>query len=53
MYGGLDKADGEYGGTKGRRWKLDWDQAPQPIQIKLKTLRGVRDKLPGMLVCIT
>ncbi|KAF6026991.1 OFCC1 [Bugula neritina] len=47
MYGNLASADGEYGGSKGKRWKLDWDKAPQPIEIKLKTLRGVRDKLPA------
>lgn len=40
-------ADGTYGGSKGRRWKVDWDKTPQPIQVKLKCLRGVRDKLPG------
>ena len=51
MYGDLSLADGEYGGAKGRRWKLDWVYTPQPIQIKLKSLRGVKDKLPGM--CIT
>lgn len=40
-------ADGQYGGSKGRRWKVDWNRTPQPIQIKLKCLRGVKDKLPG------
>lgn len=47
MYGDLTFADGQYGGSKGRRWKIDWNRAPQPIQIKLKCLRGVKDKLPG------
>nr|XP_002734565.1 PREDICTED: uncharacterized protein LOC100373469 [Saccoglossus kowalevskii] len=47
MYGDLTLADGQYGGSKGRRWKVDWTRTPQPIQIKLKCLRGVRDKLPG------
>lgn len=47
MYGDLSMADGEYGGAKGRRWKLDWDRTPQPVQIKLKCLRGIKDKLPG------
>ncbi|XP_077989963.1 uncharacterized protein LOC144444426 [Glandiceps talaboti] len=47
MYGDLTMADGQYGGSKGRRWKVDWTKTPQPIQIKLKCLRGVRDKLPG------
>jgi len=47
MYGDLIMADGQYGGSKGRRWKVDWNRTPQPIQIKLKCLRGVKDKLPG------
>ncbi|XP_022101493.1 uncharacterized protein LOC110985071 [Acanthaster planci] len=47
MYGDLMMADGQYGGSKGRRWKVDWNRAPQPIQIKLKCLRGVKDKLPA------
>lgn len=46
MYGDLTMADGQYGGSKGRRWKIDWNRTPQPIQIKLKCLRGVKDKLP-------
>ena len=28
---------------------MDWAQAPQPIRIKLKCLRGIRNKLPRML----
>ncbi|VDI72896.1 Hypothetical predicted protein [Mytilus galloprovincialis] len=47
FYGDLMLADGTYGGSKGRRWKVDWDKTPQPIQVKLKCLRGVREKLPG------
>lgn len=47
MYGDLVMADGQYGGSKGRRWKVDWNRTPQPIQIKLKCLRGVKDKLPS------
>ncbi|XP_019628555.1 PREDICTED: uncharacterized protein LOC109473086 [Branchiostoma belcheri] len=46
MYGDLTVADGFYGGSKGRRWKVDWNRAPQPIQIKLQCMRGVKDKLP-------
>lgn len=52
MYGDLSLADGEYGGAKGRRWKLDWERTPQPVQIKLKALRGVKDKLPGEFTSI-
>ncbi|XP_068706194.1 uncharacterized protein [Montipora foliosa] len=47
MYGDLILADGQYGGSKGRRWKVDWNRTPQPIQIKLNCLRGVKDKLPA------
>ena len=50
MYGELVMADGEYGGSKGRRWKVDWNRSPQPIQVKLKCLRGIKDKLPGMIM---
>ncbi|XP_030829615.1 uncharacterized protein LOC582863 isoform X1 [Strongylocentrotus purpuratus] len=54
MYGDLMMADGQYGGSKGRRWKVDWNRAPQPIQIKLKCLRGVKDKLPaGRFILMT
>ena len=38
-YGDLTEAEGHYGGSKGRRWKVDWDKTPQPIQIKLGCLR--------------
>ncbi|CAB3994118.1 partial [Paramuricea clavata] len=47
MYGELVMADGEYGGSKGRRWKVDWNRSPQPVQVKLKCLRGIKDKLPA------
>ena len=47
MYGDLILADSYYGGARGRRWKVDWDRTPQPVQIKLKALRGCKDKLPG------
>ena len=40
-------SDGHYGGSKGRRWKVDWEKTPQPVQIKIRSLRGVKDKLPG------
>lgn len=47
FYGDLMLADGVYGGSQSRRWKVDWNKTPQPIQVKLMSLRGVRDKLPG------
>ena len=47
LYGDLEREHGYYGAIKGRRWKVDWAKAPQPVQIKIKTLRGIRDKLPS------
>ncbi|KAL8561388.1 hypothetical protein ACOMHN_063315 [Nucella lapillus] len=47
FYGDLMTSEGQYGGSRGRRWKVDWNRTPQPIQVKLKCLRGVKDKLPG------
>ena len=41
MYGDLILADSQYGGNNGRRWKVDWNKAPQPVQIKLRCLRGL------------
>ena len=46
-FGDLIEAEGEYGGSKGRRWKVDWNKTPQPIEVKLKCMRGVKDKTPG------
>ena len=34
MFGDLTLADGQYGGAKGRRWKIEWERTPQPVQIK-------------------
>ena len=56
FYGDLMTSEGQYGGSRGRRWKVDWNKTPQPIQVKLKCLRGVKDKLPGQstdLICLT
>ncbi|KAK7489378.1 hypothetical protein BaRGS_00019322 [Batillaria attramentaria] len=47
FYGDLMTSEGQYGGSRGRRWKIDWNKTPQPIQVKLKCLRGVKDKLPA------
>ncbi|KAK7091940.1 uncharacterized protein [Littorina saxatilis] len=47
FYGDLMTSEGQYGGSRGRRWKVDWDKTPQPIQVKLKCLRGIKDKVPG------
>ncbi|XP_078490654.1 uncharacterized protein LOC100184102 [Ciona intestinalis] len=46
FYGDLTLADNQYGDSKGRRWRVEWSKTPQPVQIKLKTIRGIRDKVP-------
>ncbi|XP_045180354.2 uncharacterized protein LOC123539694 isoform X3 [Mercenaria mercenaria] len=46
FFGDLMMTEVQYGGTRGRRWKVDWNLTPQPVQVKLKCLRGVKDKLP-------
>ena len=46
-YGQLTVADGIYGGTKRRRWRLDWSHTPQPLQIRIDALRGLCDKAPA------
>eukprot|EP00050_Salpingoeca_kvevrii_P003599 m.228450 g.228450 ORF g.228450 m.228450 type:complete len:1127 (+) comp10856_c0_seq18:6377-9757(+) len=46
-YGNLMLVDGFFTGNRARRWKVDWDETPQPLEIKLLTLRGTRAKLPG------
>ncbi|XP_077967584.1 uncharacterized protein LOC144421905 [Styela clava] len=47
FYGDLTFADDHYGGSKGRRWRVEWSKTPQPIQVKLKSVRGLRDKIPA------
>lgn len=46
FFGDLMMTENQYGGSRGRRWKVDWNRTPQPIQVKMKCLRGVKDKLP-------
>ncbi|XP_076802649.1 uncharacterized protein LOC143446753 isoform X2 [Clavelina lepadiformis] len=46
FFGDLVFADSQYGGSKGRRWRVEWTKTPQPIQIKLRCVRGIRDKVP-------
>ncbi|XP_035825164.1 uncharacterized protein LOC101851493 [Aplysia californica] len=47
FYGDLMHSEGQYAGSKGRRWKVDWNKTPQPVQVKLKCLRGIKDKCPA------
>ncbi|GCC23758.1 hypothetical protein chiPu_0002156 [Chiloscyllium punctatum] len=46
MYGDLTEVKHQYRGMQGHRWKVEWSGTPQPVQIELKCLRAVKDKLP-------
>ncbi|XP_038666158.1 uncharacterized protein ofcc1 isoform X7 [Scyliorhinus canicula] len=46
MYGDLTEVKRQYSGMQGHRWKVEWSGTPQPVQIHLKCLRAVKDKLP-------
>ncbi|XP_072880363.1 uncharacterized protein [Hemitrygon akajei] len=46
LYGDLTEVKQQYNGVQGCRWKVEWSGTPQPVQIRLKCLRGVKDKLP-------
>ncbi|XP_072104762.1 uncharacterized protein ofcc1 [Mobula birostris] len=46
LYGDLTEVKKQYNGVQGCRWKVEWSGTPQPAQIHLKCLRGVKDKLP-------
>ncbi|XP_067888787.1 uncharacterized protein ofcc1 [Heterodontus francisci] len=46
MYGDLTEVKHQYSGMQGHRWKVEWSGTPQPVQIQLKCLRAVKDKLP-------
>ncbi|KAM5158239.1 uncharacterized protein ACMZJ9_009506 [Mantella aurantiaca] len=44
--GNISKVNNESNGAAGLCWKVGWSDRPQPIQILLKCLRGVKDKIP-------
>jgi len=46
FYGDLALADSRFTGHEGRRFRVDWSRSPQPIEIKLHRLCGMRDKVP-------
>lgn len=46
LYGDLVVADEQYGGARGRRWRVEWTKSPQPIQIRVDCIRGLKDKIP-------
>ena len=35
----------QYGGARGRRWRVEWTETPQPIQVKINCIRGLKDKV--------
>eukprot|EP00002_Diphylleia_rotans_P009503 TRINITY_DN1981_c0_g1_i2.p1 TRINITY_DN1981_c0_g1~~TRINITY_DN1981_c0_g1_i2.p1 ORF type:complete len:724 (-),score=115.89 TRINITY_DN1981_c0_g1_i2:133-2304(-) len=45
-YGALAHEDSKFKGTVGHRWKVEWDLAPQPVQIRVEQIRGIRNKVP-------
>ncbi|XP_077209283.1 uncharacterized protein LOC143845107 isoform X2 [Paroedura picta] len=45
-FGNLAGLTNESSRAAGLCWKVDWEKTPQPIQLQLKCLRGVRDKVP-------
>ena len=44
LYGDLRIASEQYGGARDRRWRVEWTRTPQPIQIKIDCVRGLKDK---------
>ncbi|MBN3321004.1 OFCC1 protein, partial [Atractosteus spatula] len=45
-YGELTESGTQSNGEQGLRWQVGWRKAPQPVEIQIRCLRGVRDKLP-------
>lgn len=46
-YGDLTLADSRFTGHEGRRFRVDWSSAPQPIEVKIANLAGLRDRVPA------
>ncbi|RXM31030.1 hypothetical protein EOD39_7347 [Acipenser ruthenus] len=45
-YGELTKTKPRPDRIRGMKWKVEWSKTPQPVEIQLRCLRGVKDKLP-------
>eukprot|EP00658_Telonema_sp_P-2_P032189 TRINITY_DN23898_c0_g1_i2.p1 TRINITY_DN23898_c0_g1~~TRINITY_DN23898_c0_g1_i2.p1 ORF type:complete len:940 (-),score=247.69 TRINITY_DN23898_c0_g1_i2:62-2881(-) len=45
-YGDLVESEDLADKLKGRYFELDWEMAPQPLELEIHSLRGLRDKLP-------
>ncbi|XP_078254554.1 uncharacterized protein ofcc1 [Rhinoraja longicauda] len=46
LYGDLTEVNHQDDGMQERHWKVEWSGTPQPADIQLRCLRGVKDKLP-------
>ncbi|XP_059502324.1 uncharacterized protein ofcc1 [Stegostoma tigrinum] len=46
IYGDLTEVKHQHSGMQGHCWKVEWSGTPQPVQIELKCLQAVKDKLP-------
>lgn len=46
LYGEMEVVQGGWGNIVKRSYRVDWAGAPTPLQIRLRSLAGVRDKLP-------
>ncbi|XP_048879811.1 uncharacterized protein ofcc1 [Brienomyrus brachyistius] len=45
-YGRLTAEPAGRGTERGFHWQVEWKETPQPVEIQLRCLRAVRDKLP-------
>lgn len=45
FYGEVQTADDLYGGARSRKYTVEWTGAPQPIRIRIDTIRAVKNKL--------
>ncbi|XP_041102642.1 orofacial cleft 1 candidate gene 1 protein homolog [Polyodon spathula] len=45
-YGELTETKPRSDRMRGKKWKVEWSKRPQPVEILLWCLRGVKDKLP-------
>ena len=39
-------------GSIGRRFKVDWNLAPQPVELRIHTMRAAKNKLPKGAYCL-
>jgi hypothetical protein len=46
-YGDLQLSETRFSGHEGRKFRVDWSRSPQPIEVKLVRLCGLRDRVPA------